>query len=78
MSGNEPPARRTVLIVDDHPIVRQGLARMIEAAPDLSVCGEVENLADARRAIRELQPDAVIVEATAHDKIHMTRALARP
>ncbi len=64
MSGNEPPARRTVLIVDDHPIVRQGLARMIEAAPDLSVCGEVENLADARRAIRELQPDVVIVDLT--------------
>lgn len=64
MSGNEQPARRTVLIVDDHPIVRQGLARMIEAAPDLAVCGEVENLAEARRAIRELQPDVVIVDLT--------------
>lgn len=64
MSGNEQPARRSVLIVDDHPIVRQGLARMIEASPDLSVCGEVENVADARRAIRELQPDVVIVDLT--------------
>lgn len=64
MPGSEPPARRSVLIVDDHPIVRQGLARMIEAAPDLSVCGEVETVADARRAIREMHPDVVIVDLT--------------
>ena len=64
MSDSEQPARRRVLIVDDHPIVRQGLARMIESAPDLSVCGEVDNVADARRAIRELQPDIVIVDLT--------------
>jgi len=37
---------------------------MIESAPDLSVCGEVDNVADARRAIRELQPDIVIVDLT--------------
>lgn len=64
MSGSEQPGRRRVLIVDDHPIVRQGLVRMIEAAPDLSVCGEVENVVDARRAIREQLPDVVIVDLT--------------
>ncbi len=64
MSRSEQPARQRVLIVDDHPIVRHGLARMIEAAPDLSVCGEVETVADAKRAIRELQPDVVIVDLT--------------
>ena len=37
---------------------------MIEASPDLAVCGEVETVADAKRAIRELLPDVVIVDLT--------------
>lgn len=64
MSRNAEPARRRVLIVDDHPIVRHGLARMIEASPDLAVCGEVETVADAKHAIRTLEPDVVIVDLT--------------
>ncbi|MBP7616146.1 MAG: response regulator transcription factor, partial [Steroidobacteraceae bacterium] len=64
MSRSAESARRRVLIVDDHPIVRHGLARMIEASPDLAVCGEVETVADAKHAIRELEPDVVIVDLT--------------
>jgi DNA-binding NarL/FixJ family response regulator len=61
--GAQRPRKR-VLIVDDHPIVRHGLRRMIEAAPDLAVCGEAETEADAKRAIRDLSPDVVIVDLT--------------
>ncbi len=62
-----PPSTRTagvrrVLIVDDHPIVRQGLRRMIESEPDLAVCGEAQSEREARAAIRELRPDVVIVD----------------
>lgn len=64
MSPSGNPARQRVLIVDDHPIVRHGLARMIEASPDLAVCGEVETVADAKHAIRTLEPDVVIVDLT--------------
>lgn len=66
ISAQEPTARprKRVLIVDDHPIVRHGLRRMIEAAPDLAVCGEAETEADAKRGIRELSPDVVIVDLT--------------
>jgi DNA-binding NarL/FixJ family response regulator len=53
---------RRVLIVDDHPIVRQGLRRMIEPEPDLTVCGEAQSEREARAAIRDLSPDAVIVD----------------
>ncbi|MGH8260069.1 MAG: response regulator [Steroidobacteraceae bacterium] len=53
---------RRVLIVDDHPIVRQGLRRMIDPEPDLTVCGEVQSEREARTAIRELMPDIVIVD----------------
>jgi DNA-binding NarL/FixJ family response regulator len=54
--------RRRVLIVDDHPIVRQGLRRMIDPEPDLAVCGEAQTDREARAAIRELDPDVVIVD----------------
>jgi DNA-binding NarL/FixJ family response regulator len=53
---------RRVLIVDDHPIVRQGLRRLIDQEEDLSVCGEAETVRDARAAIKELNPDAIIVD----------------
>ncbi len=55
-------AQRRVLIVDDHPIVRQGLRRMIEPEADLVVCGEVQTEREARAAIRALSPDVVIVD----------------
>jgi DNA-binding NarL/FixJ family response regulator len=55
-------ARRKVLIVDDHPIVRQGLRLMIDEEPDLRVCGEAQSEREARVAIRELEPDVVIVD----------------
>jgi DNA-binding NarL/FixJ family response regulator len=56
------PVQRRVLIVDDHPIVRQGLRRMIEPESDLVVCGEVQTEREARTAIRALAPDVVIVD----------------
>lgn len=59
------PAKRNarrILIVDDHPIVRQGLRRLMENEDDLTVCGEAETARDARIAIKDLNPDAVIVD----------------
>ncbi len=53
---------RRVLIVDDHPIVRQGLRRVMENEEDLIVCGEAETARDARTAIKELNPDVVIAD----------------
>ena len=48
-------------MVDDHPIVRQGLCRMIDLEADLSVCGEAQGEREARTAIRDLQPDVANV-----------------
>jgi DNA-binding NarL/FixJ family response regulator len=53
---------RRVLIVDDHPIVRQGLRRIMENEEDLLVCGEAETSRDARTAIKELNPDVMIAD----------------
>jgi DNA-binding NarL/FixJ family response regulator len=56
------PAKRTVFIVDDHPIIRQGLALLINREPDLTVCGDAEEAASALRLIEELKPDLVVVD----------------
>jgi len=64
-AGGVAPSKkraRRVLIVDDHPIVRQGLRRLIDQEDDLSVCGEAETVRDARTAIKDLNPDAIIVD----------------
>jgi len=53
---------RRVLIVDDHPVVRQGLRYLLENADDLAVCGEVDTAADARTAIDRLHPDVLICD----------------
>src|ERR1700678_3252422 len=51
-----------VLLVDDHPIVRQGLALLIDREPDLSVCGEADNSHSAFHAITTLRPDIVVLD----------------
>jgi DNA-binding NarL/FixJ family response regulator len=56
--------KHRVLIVDDHPIVRHGLTQLIDAEPDLKVCGEAQSDREARAAIRELQPDVMIVDVS--------------
>jgi len=61
MAGAKRRVRR-VLIVDDHPIVRQGLRRVMENEDDLTVCGEAETARDARTAIKDLNPDVVIAD----------------
>src|SRR5580692_794867 len=62
--GRPPGEKRRVLIVDDHPIVRHGLKQMIDAEPDLVVCGEAQSDREARAAIRELDPDIMIVDVS--------------
>ena len=51
-----------VLLVDDHPIVRQGLALLIDREADLSVCGEAEGAHTAFHAIETLRPDIVLLD----------------
>ncbi len=51
-----------VLIVDDHPIIRQGLSELINSEPDLIVCGHAEDAPEALEQIKESAPDMVIVD----------------
>lgn len=51
-----------VLIVDDHPAVREGLAARIGAQPDLEVCGEAADVPKALELAKTMSPDVVIVD----------------
>lgn len=61
MSGTTIPKAR-ILIVDDHPIVREGLRARISSQNDMEVCGEAADVNGALLAVRELEPDLVIVD----------------
>jgi DNA-binding NarL/FixJ family response regulator len=54
--------RAKVLIVDDHPIVRRGLAQMINLEADLIVCGEADGAKAAMEAIKLQAPDVMLVD----------------
>src|SRR5277367_1394794 len=58
-----PLARKfRVLLVDDHPIVRQGLGLLINREQDLAVCGEADGAHSAFQAIGTLSPDIVVLD----------------
>lgn len=54
--------RSRILIVDDHPVVRRGLAALIGSDPDLGVCGEAGNCEEAISEVTRRSPDLVIVD----------------
>lgn len=56
--------RHKVLVVDDHPMTRYGIVRLIEQEPDLVVCGEAENASRALAAVRALKPQVVLTDLT--------------
>lgn len=61
-----PPAptvpKSSVLLVDDHPVVRDGLAQRIALEPDLEVCAASANVTQALEALKKHRPDLVIVD----------------
>ncbi len=54
--------KTSVLLVDDHSVVRMGLAAIINIEKDLKVCGEAESGAEAVKLAREMRPDVVVMD----------------
>ncbi len=69
--------RSRVLLVDDHPIVRRGLRALLEAQPDLEVCGEADDAEAAIQAIQQTSPDVAIVDISLHagDGLELVRQI---
>lgn len=62
------PTKKRVLIVDDHPMMRQGLAQLINGEPDLVVCCEADTAAQAVDRIVQNKPDLVLADISLPDK----------
>ena len=54
--------KKRILVVDDHPMMRQGLAQLVGAETDLVVCGEAENAESALDCISTMKPDLVLAD----------------
>lgn len=71
--------RRRIFIIDDHPIVRFGLAQLLGSAPDLEVCGDAEDGRDVAEKLRAASPDLVLLDlspgsASGIDLLHQIKA----
>jgi DNA-binding NarL/FixJ family response regulator len=55
-------AQKNILLIDDHPITRQGVSALINQTDHLRVCGEADSAAQAMELIPKLQPDLVILD----------------
>lgn len=59
--------KKRVLVVDDHPIVREGLADLINKQEDITLCGWAEDIPHAIEAIKKLKPDVVTIDISLED-----------
>jgi DNA-binding NarL/FixJ family response regulator len=60
-------ARTRVLLVDDHPVMRQGMAAIINEEPDLVVCGQADGVRDAIAAAAQTRPHVALVDLSVAD-----------
>jgi DNA-binding NarL/FixJ family response regulator len=66
---SEPGSNKTrVLIVDDHPMTRSGLAYLINHQPDMATCCEAQNAAEALEGVLRMKPDLVLTDFSLPDK----------
>jgi DNA-binding NarL/FixJ family response regulator len=65
MKAGKPTVKKTqVLIIDDHPMTRAGLVHLINHQPDLVVCGEAANAAQALEILDSSRPDLLLIDIT--------------
>lgn len=62
VAKNAGATPRRVFVVDDHPLIREGLAAQLANQPNMVLCGEAEDVAEAIARTAEAEPDLVIVD----------------
>ena len=63
-SPTVPSSRKGILLVDDHSFMRAGLAQLIDRQPDMKVCGEAGDPAEAIQQLAKTKPDLVLTDLT--------------
>jgi DNA-binding NarL/FixJ family response regulator len=63
----QPMQKKRILVVDDHPMVRDGLSALIDDQPDMMVCARCATMAEAMAQIRSSRPDMAIVDISLQD-----------
>src|SRR5215472_293213 len=54
--------RTRILIVDDHPVVREGLVQQLDREPDFEVCAQADNASQALEIVDRIKPDLVLAD----------------
>ena len=62
--GAAPARKKRILIVDDHPMMRDGLRQLVASESDLDICGEADDAASALEQAEVLKPDLAIIDIT--------------
>jgi DNA-binding NarL/FixJ family response regulator len=76
LTGGAPPpgasdnGKCRVFILDDHPLFRFGLRRLIDAQPDMTVCGEAQDAVEALDEAVNLKPDLITVDISLHQSMN--------
>jgi len=77
-AADPAPRKCRILIVDDHPLMREGLAKLIESEPDMEIWGQAGNAPDARVLLEKGAPDVALVDIVlpgATNGIELTSAI---
>jgi len=62
MEHDVKPAEIRILVADDHPLVRNGLVRLLNQQPDLVCCGEASSVTEAQKAVAHLRPNLILLD----------------
>ena len=68
MAGKTHKTKKRILLVDDHPLLREGIAQLVNEQPDLQVCGAAEDCAGALAALASARPDLAVVDISLKDQ----------
>ena len=71
------PAKTQVLVLEEHPLLRHGIAHFLNSQPDVAVCGESDNIRDARQKIHQCKPQLLLtaLRLGAGDSLDFVKAL---